>query len=162
MLIQSIAVCPDRVDVVVRMDDPREMRTSQDPAVVARAVQLLPGLGDHRCVNDLGQAFADELADTEVPHLLEHVTLELMALAGSPRSLKGETEWDFRRDGRGVFRVSLEYDDDLVCLGAIKLADEVVTYVLGGGEPPDVDAAVQSLVSLRGWPASLTGAKARC
>ena len=43
--------------------------------------------------------------DTETPHLLEHIAEELMALSGSPRWLKGETAWDFGRDGRGVFRV---------------------------------------------------------
>ncbi|MDO8847014.1 MAG: hypothetical protein Q7W51_01310 [Coriobacteriia bacterium] len=153
MRVHSVTVCPDRVDVIVRVDAPEVLRTSQSAAVAERALRMLPGLADHRCHNDDDLTFADELADTEVPHLFEHVVLELMAEAGSPRSLKGETEWDFKRDGRGVFRVSLEYDDDLVCLGAIKSAGTLMTYVLEGGDPPDVQAETGRLAGLRGWPA---------
>lgn len=152
MRVHSVTVCSDRVDVVVRVESERAMRTSLTEAVADRALEALPGLASHRCLNDDGRPFAEELADTEVPHLFEHVVLELMANAGSPRSLRGETAWDFKRDGRGVFRVSLEYDDDLVCLGAIKSAGRLVGYMLNGGEMPDVRAETESLVALRGWP----------
>ncbi len=152
MRVHSITVCPDRVDVLVRVEAERMMRTSLDEAIAGRALAVLPGLADHRCFNDAGRSFAEELADTEVPHLFEHVVLELMAEAGSPRSLKGETAWDFRRDGRGVFRVSLEYDDDLVCLGAIKSAGRLIRYILEGGEQPDVRAETLRLTEIRSWP----------
>jgi len=150
--VHSVTVCPDRIDVVVRVESEAAMRTSLSPAIVDRALEALPGLASHRCLNDDGRPFAEELADTEVPHLFEHVVLELMAVAGSPRSLKGETAWDFRRDGRGVFRVSLEYDDDLVCLGAVKCASALVGYMLHGGQAPDVRAETEHLASLRDWP----------
>jgi hypothetical protein len=75
--------------------------------------------------------------------------MELMAKAGSPRTLKGETQWDFRRDGRGIFRVSVEYDDDLVCLGAIKVADRVMDYLMDGGACPDLDEEARKLNTLR-------------
>lgn len=152
MRVHSVTVCLDRVDVVVKVESPDVMRTSLDDSVVERALQVLPGLASHRCLNDDERTFAEELTDTEVPHLFEHVVLELMAQSGSPRSLKGETAWDFRRDGRGVFRVSLEYDDDLVCLGAIKAADRLVGYMLRGGDVPDVGAETSSLAALRSWP----------
>lgn len=153
MRVHSVTVCPDRIDVIVHVDPSETLRTSQSAAAADRALGVLPGLARHLCHNGGGLTFADELADTEVPHLFEHVVLELMAEAGSPRSLRGETEWDFKRDGRGVFRVSLEYDDDLVCLGAIKTAGPLVSYVLEGGEPPDVSAETGRLLELRGWPA---------
>lgn len=152
MRVTSVTVCSDRVDVVVQVEDARAMRTSLDETIAGRALAVLPGLANHRCFNDAGRTFAEEIADTEVPHLFEHVVLELMAEAGSPRSLKGETAWDFKRDGRGVFRVSLEYDDDLVCLGAIKAADRVVRFILEGGEQPDAGAEAQRLAELRSWP----------
>jgi hypothetical protein len=152
MRVESVTVCSDRVDVIVRIESTEPLRTSQSPEAAPRALGVLPGLGSHRCHNDHGLAFSEEMPDTEVPHLFEHVVLELMAEAGSPRSLRGETSWDFSRDGRGVFRVSLEYDDDLVCLGAIKSAGRVVEYVLQGGDPPDVCAEAARLRGLRGWP----------
>jgi hypothetical protein len=152
MRVHSVTVCPDRVDVVIKVESEAATRTSLDSAVADRALELLPGLARHRCFNEGGRTFAEELADTEVPHLFEHVVLELMAAAGSPRSLRGETAWDFKLDGRGVFRVSLEYDDDLVCLGAIKTAGDIVGYIIRGGERPDVGAHAENLAALRGWP----------
>lgn len=152
MRVHSVTVCPDRVEVVVHVEGAETMHTSLDEAIAGRALSVLPGLADHRCFNDAGRTFAEEIADTEVPHLFEHVVLELMAEAGSPRSLRGETTWDFKRDGRGVFRVSLEYDDDLVCLGAIKAADRVVHYILEGGERPDARTEARRLAELRNWP----------
>ncbi len=81
---------------------------------------MLPGLARHTCDNDEGVDFLRELRDTETAHLLEHVATELAALSGSPRSLRAETSWDFARDGRGVFRLRFDYDDDLVVLGALR------------------------------------------
>jgi hypothetical protein len=153
MRVQSVTVCPDRVDIVVSVDGDTPMRTSAIDGMSERVIETLPGLGTHRCENGADLTFADELADTELPHLFEHVVLELMARAGSPRTLRGETAWDFKRDGHGIFRVSLEYDDDLVCLGAIKTADRVMGYLLGRGECPDLVAEADRLLSLRGWPA---------
>ena len=149
MHVQAITVCPDRVDDVVGVSESELMRTAQSHDLNERALGLLPGLGLHECENDAGRSFAEELTDTEVPHLFEHVVMELMAKAGSPRTLKGETQWDFRRDGRGIFRVSVEYDDDLVCLGAIKAADRVMDYLLDGGAPPDLDEEARKLNTLR-------------
>lgn len=154
MRVHSVTVRTDRVDVIVQVERAQVMRTSADPSIADRALAVLPGLANHRCHNDVGRTFAEEIGDTELPHLFEHVVLELMAEAGSPRSLKGETAWDFKRDGRGVFRVSLEYDDDLVCLGAIKIADRVMRFVLEGGGPPDARAEARRLAALRDWPSS--------
>lgn len=155
MRVHSVTVCPDRVDVVVKVEGAAEMRTSLDAEIADRALAVLPGLAGHRCSTGPERTFAEELSDTEVPHLFEHVVLELMAEAGSPRDLRGETAWDFRRTGNGVFRVSVEYDDDLVCLGAIKTADRLMCYLLGEGELPDVEAATEHLASLRQYSGTL-------
>ncbi|MCE5203937.1 MAG: hypothetical protein ABFC80_03635 [Coriobacteriales bacterium] len=149
MRVHAVTVCPDRVDVVVGIDEEGITRTATAPDVPERALRLLPDLEKHFCHNGSGRTFAEEIRDTEVPHLFEHVVMEIMAQAGSPRSLKGETSWDFRRDGKGVFRVSVEYDDDLVCLGSIKLANQVMGYLLDGGEVPDVEAETGRLRELR-------------
>lgn len=149
MRVHAVTVCPDRVDVVVGVDDRGMMRTSSIPGLAQRMLEVLPTLETHRCDNPDGRPFAEEIADTEVPHLFEHIIMEIMALSGSPRTLKGQTRWDFRRDGRGIFRVSVEYDDDLVCLGAIKLANQVMQHLLGAGDMPDVGAETDRLRSLR-------------
>lgn len=149
MRVHSMTVCADRIDVLVDVGDAEMLRTTADESIAGRALSLLPGLERHVCDNGDGKTFAEELADTEVPHLFEHVVMELMAKAGSPRSLKGETSWDFKRDGHGIFRVSFEYDDDLVCLGAIKAADKVMCYLTGDGPAPDAERETERLRSLR-------------
>lgn len=147
MRVESVTVGTGSLEALVRFDPHEPLRT--DAALAARALELLPGLGRHRCENDAHRIFAAEIRDTEVAHLLEHVACELMALAGSPRTLGGETSWDFARDGRGVFRVTLRFDDDLVALGALKASAEVVEALAEGRQPPDVDETVAKLRELR-------------
>jgi len=134
---EHVEVGPQVVDATVRVADRALARTSSVPTVAPRALELLPGLRRHSCENGSAHGIAAELADTETPHLLEHVAFELMALAGSPRSLRGETAWDFSADGVGVYHVRLSYDDDLVALGALKAATGVVEWLMDTAEEPD-------------------------
>jgi len=149
--IERIEVSPERVEALVRVTNRDFARTSACPDLPARALGLLPGLSRHTCENGSAHGHIAELADTETPHLLEHVACELMALSGSPRSLRGETAWDFSADGVGVYRVRLAYDDDLVCLGALRSGVAVVEWLLDPtGERPDIDSVVAELVVVRG------------
>lgn len=149
--IERVEVGATRLEALVRVNE-RWMRTSAaGSGVVKRARELLPGLARHTCENDAGASLLVELHDTETAHLLEHVACELMALSGSPRSLRGETAWDFARDGRGVFRVGLEFDNDVVALGALKEAAVIVEWLLTAeGVRPDVAPAVRHLRAVRG------------
>jgi cyanophycin synthetase len=151
LLIEHVDVSRDRVEALVRVPAGEPFRTSHSPGVAERALALLPGLARHTCDNGSAHGILAELADTETPHMLEHVAFELMALSGSPRTLRGETAWDFSADGRGVFRVRLGYDDDLVALGALREGVGVSEWLLspGGAEAPDVEVIVSALKSLR-------------
>ncbi len=144
LVIEAVTVGPRSVSAFVRAK-PDRMRTSCAAGIREEAIRLLPGLRDHRCRNDEGRPFLEEIANTESAHLLEHVAVELMHLAGSGPECTGRTVWDFKRDGEGVFRVDLAFDNDLVCLGALKAAGGIARYLLDGGPEPDVDATVTSL-----------------
>jgi len=149
--IEAVEVDAEEIRARVRIAEPALMRTSARPGLAEAAVALLPGLARHTCDNDEGVSFLQELRDTETAHLVEHVTVELAALAGSPRSLHAATSWDFSADGRGVYRLCFDYDDDLVVLGALGAAAEVVEWLLGGGEErPDVESVVTKLRAKRG------------
>jgi hypothetical protein len=148
--IERVCVRRERIEATVRVADASALRTSDHPGSADRAIALLPGLSRHSCRNRSGRRFVDELSDTEIAHLFEHIAVELMALSGSPRTLNAETTWDFSTDGRGVFRISIEYDVDLVGLAALKEGASVTQWVLGErGERPDVDALVARLKALR-------------
>jgi hypothetical protein len=147
--IERIDVGPDQLEAIVRAA-PAFARTSVAPDLPPRALALLPGLVRHTCENGTDHGIVAELADTETPHLLEHVAVELMALAGSPRTLRAETVWDFARDGRHVYRVRLAFDDDLVALGALREGLRIVDWLITpSAEKPDVDAIVVVLHSAR-------------
>jgi len=125
--------------------DPAFMRTSAVPELPARILSLLPGLLRHRCECGSAHGIEAELADTEIAHALEHVALEIMALAGSPRTLRGETAWDFARYGRGVFSVSVEYDDERVARTALKVARAVIDSICREVDSPDIAVEVTRL-----------------
>jgi hypothetical protein len=146
--VTSVIVGDSELEAVVRFEEGESLRTSRE--VAERTLALLPGLARHRCDNPDGRTFGAEARDTEVAHLLEHIACELMSLAGSPRTLRGSTSWDFARDGRGVFRVRLRFDNDLTALGALKEAAAVTNAVVAGREAPDMDAAVRRLCETRG------------
>ena len=149
--IERVEVGPQRVEALVRVTDRDFASTASSPGLPRRALELLPGLARHTCENGSAHGHVAELADTETPHLLEHVACELMALSGSPRTLRGETSWDFSADGPGVFRVRLSYDDDLACLGALRNGVDVVEWLLGrSSTEPDVGRMVGELVAVRG------------
>jgi hypothetical protein len=149
LAIESIEVGASELEAIVRVPDLDNLRTSAAPGLPEAALGLLPELSRHRCENDAGMRFVDELRDTETPHLLEHLTVEMMALAGSPRSLPARTTWDFAADGVGVFRVHIAFDDDLVALGALKEAAALVDWLWGEGQRPDVQDAVERLRAVR-------------
>jgi len=149
--IERVEVGPERVEALVRVTDRDYTSTAAVPGLSDRALGILPGLARHTCENGSSHGHVAELADTETPHLLEHVACELMALSGSPRTLRGETAWNFSADGPGVFRVRLAYDDDLACLGALRNGVEVVEWLLGrSADEPDVARIVTELAAARG------------
>lgn len=111
LAIESIADLGGRVEALIRVSEPHYLRTSAFADVSSRTLTRFPDLIRHRCECGSARGIGAELSDTETPHLLEHVALELMVGEGAPRTLSGHTSWDFARDGRGVFRVTLGYTD---------------------------------------------------
>jgi hypothetical protein len=147
--VESVTVGPDAVEAIVRFQRCDVLRTSEVPGLVEATVAALPGLSGHRCDNGAGMTFAEELRDTELAHLVEHAALEVMAMAGSPVTLRGATWWDFAADGRGMFHVRLAYDDDLVAIGALSFACGLVDALVRGDRAPDARAEARRLLGLR-------------
>ena len=149
MRVASTDVSPGVLEALLVFDEGEPLRTSEVPGLAGAALDALPGLKGHICCNDVGLGFCEELEDTELAHLVEHATLEIMAMAGSPETLRGSTSWDFAADGRGVFRVEVAWDDDLVALGALSCASALVNSLARGEMVPDVKAEALRLRGLR-------------
>lgn len=128
----------NKVKLVVEMPDPDRCTTDCAPHVPEGLFLLFPHLSRHKCHNGNGYSFRREAMATEVPHLLEHLIIELQAQAQHHDVLKGETQWNWRVDPRGTFHVHVEYQNEQLVLAAIRLAERIVN-ALDRGEIESID-----------------------
>lgn len=136
----------NKVKLVVEMPDPDRCTTDHSPHLPVSLFRLFPHLAHHKCHNGNGYSFRREAMSTEIPHLLEHLIIELQAQAKHHEVLKGETQWNWRVDPRGTFHVHVEYENEQLALAAIRLAERMVNAVDGGDvEAIDIDFELDRL-----------------
>ena len=109
-----------------------------------RLTSWLPSLIEHHCSIGARGGFLKRLHDGTWPaHILEHVTLELQALAGMPAGFGRAREMDTR----GVYKVVVRAWHETVARRAIELARELVLAAMKN-LPFDVAATVAELTDL--------------
>lgn len=145
--IRRVTVGPRALVAEVEVAPSGPLMTSDDPEATGRVMALMPGLADHVCLGDASSRFGEVAGDTETSHLLEHVTVELLAqtdVAGDIMS--GQT----RQVGERAYEITLACPDDVLVAGALSSAAWILQWAYsGGGEPqPDVEATVGGLVAL--------------
>lgn len=118
LAIETLQVMRDRIVAVVQVTDPSFYRTTPD--IAQRICEVLPDLPRHACVNDEGPSFGAVIDHTGLPHLFEHVVIDLEteASADADRVFTGTTQWLDRSAGRA--RVEVSFADDLVGLCAFR------------------------------------------
>jgi hypothetical protein len=126
----------NKVKLVVEMPDPNRYTTDHVPHLPRSLFKLFPHLAHHKCHNDHGHSFRRESLSTEIPHLLEHLIIELQTQAQRHEILKGETQWNWRVDPRGTFHVHVEYENEQLVLAAIRLAERIINAL----DKRDLDA----------------------
>ncbi len=104
-----------RVKLTVEMSDPDCYTTKHAPHIPKLLFKLFPHLYRHRCENDNGFSFRRECQSTEIPHLFEHLIIEMQGQAQGFGVLKGETQWNWRVDPKGRFHVYVEYKTKSLC-----------------------------------------------
>lgn len=145
--IQNVTVGPRNLTVRVRLANGAPVRTSDDIEGTNRVYQLMPQIADHTCVNPQGDTLREVLGDTELAHVLEHVTVELMARLGMEDVSAGNTaETDVDR----TWDIALSCPNDVLTLGALSSAAWIMewAYAGGAGPAPDVDHTVSGLRAL--------------
>ena len=113
-VVQILFYDTNKVKLVVEMPDPERCTTDCAPHLPQSLFRLFPHLARHKCYNGNGYSFKREAMATEVPHLLEHLIIELQSQAQHHEVLKGETQWNWRVDPRGTFHVHVEYELSLI------------------------------------------------
>src|SRR5712692_8116092 len=88
----------NKVKLVVEMPDPNRYTTDHVPHIPRSLFKLFPHLAEHKCHNEHGHSFRRESMATEIPHLLEHLIIELQTQAQRHEILKGETQWNWRSE----------------------------------------------------------------
>ena len=145
--IKKVTVGPRNFEAEVEVAPSAPLMTSDDPEGTLLVLELMPELEDHLCLGDSSSSFGDVIAETELAHLLEHVTVELLARtdrAGDVSS--GQTAGL----GGRLYKITLACPDDVLVAGALSSAAWILQWAYaGGGDPrPDVDAIASGLVAL--------------
>lgn len=147
--IKKVTVGPKNLEAIVELAANAPVMTSEDLEGTTRVWQVMPGLRDHVCLGDESGTFGDVMGDTELAHLLEHVTVELLARTDVAGDIAcGQTS----EVGERTYKIVLKCIDDVLVVGALSSAAWIMQWAFsGGGEPvPDVDAIAKGLVGLVG------------
>ncbi len=89
-----------------------KLNTEGIPAVTKLLKKKLPSVLRTTCYNDLGLPFREEVRNTEIGHLFEHILLEYLcqykiAKGARRATYTGKTNWDWTRDPMGKFYITL-------------------------------------------------------
>ena len=144
---KKVTVGPRALVATVELAPSAPLMTSETPEATDLVLDLMPALSDHVCLGDSAPTFGEVAQDTELAHLLEHVTVELLAqtdIAGDVTC--GQTAEVAER----IYEITLGCPDDVLVAGALSSAAWILQWAYsGGGDPrPDVDAVVGGLVGL--------------
>lgn len=147
--IKKVVVGPKNLTATVEFSAKAPRLTSENAEATERVLELLPGLSNHLCLGDADARFGLVAKDTEVAHLLEHVTVELLALtnlAGDVSS--GKTS--LVDSNRGLYEIILACPDDVLVAASLSSAVWLLNWAYGNQEDadPDINAIVSGLVAL--------------
>lgn len=128
LVVERIVVRADRILVNVRCASQWLFTT---PELVKRICLHRGNLPDHTCVNSKGSTFAAVMDHTPLPHLFEHVVVDLLVerTGAGGETFVGTSEWLDR--SAALARVELSFSDDIEAIRAIKDAAALVNNVTG-------------------------------
>lgn len=147
--ILKVTVSKDKICAHVLVNPGMPLMTSEDIEATARVYYLVPAIAKHLCLGDSGREFQDCMGQTELCHLLEHVTVELMNETGLAGSISCGRTRVSEHDER-VFEIELSCPDDALAIGALSSATFMMDWAyLHADQPaPDVEGTVAGLRNL--------------
>lgn len=111
--------------------------TSHLPYTVAILQRELPCILKCQCFNRRNLPFIDEVRNTELAHLFEHIFLEYLcdlkyADSSEPLSYSGLTTWNWGRDPIGTFYIEINADtnDYQYVIPAIERTNQLMMHIL--------------------------------
>lgn len=100
------------------------------PELAARASGEFPHLAHHACVNGEDPTFGAVMDRTSLPHLLEHMVIELQTRWSQVETdvFVGTTDW--LDETAGAARIQVSFTDDLMVLRAFRDAVEALNRLV--------------------------------
>ena len=147
--IKKVTVGPTKLVARVQVSQDAPLMTSADIVATALIYNTMPEIADHICIGDAGEHFRDAMGNTELPHLLEHMTVELIVRTNLGNKISTGRTVCVDTEER-VFDITFDCPDDVLVIGALSSANWILDWAFnGGGEPsPDMSAIVGGLVRL--------------
>ena len=147
--IRRVAVAPKHFTARVTIANGGPLMTDEDLVGTTHVYNLLPQIVDHACLGDSGETFRDVMGSTEVAHLLEHVTIELMARTGLGGDVSCGRTWEVTGEPR-TYDVQLACPDDVLVASALSSAAWILQWAYSGGADPkpDIEAIVSGIRDL--------------
>ena len=144
--IKKVAVGKEKLCARVRVADGAPLMTSEDIEATARVYYLAPAIAKHLCLGDAGREFRDCMGATELAHLLEHLSVEILNQTG----LAGKVSCGRTRAVAGeerTYDVELSCPDDALTIGALSSAVFMMEWAyLASDQPaPDFEGTVEAL-----------------
>jgi cyanophycin synthetase len=135
----------------VRLGALEQLSTAELPGFTERLLDVLPTLREHPCSRGSAGGFVERLEEgTRLPHVLEHVSLELQTLAGSDVSFGRVVP----SGDEGVWWVIVAYEEEAVGVESMHEAARIVhlRHRRGGAAARDPRAAAQQPLARSAWP----------
>ncbi len=153
--ILKITVDDTKMRARVLVNPGMPLMTSEDIEATARVYYLAPAIAQHACFGDAGEKFQDCMGNTEIAHLLEHLTVEIMNETGLAGAISCGRTRAVADDPR-VFEIELSCPDDALTIGALSSATFMMDWAFLHPDvaAPDfagtVEGMRQLVLSLRG------------
>ncbi|HEY8108637.1 MAG TPA: hypothetical protein VIF43_01355 [Patescibacteria group bacterium] len=128
MEISAITFFPRHTRITIRFH--HSLYSSQVDQLRAHLLDMLPSLREHLCYNRSGLPFTEELEDTELGHVFEHVMLAILERRGLCAS--GQTTWNWRRDPIGTYHVTIATGKKHLVKESVLVAQAILTNLLLG------------------------------
>ncbi|MFL5637397.1 MAG: cyanophycin synthetase [Gemmatimonadaceae bacterium] len=128
----------------VQLGSLEQVSSADIPGFYERLTEAIPTLAEHHCTRQEAGGFLERLREgTHLPHILEHVALELQSLAGCDVSFgrvvpsgDADTWW-----------VIVAYEEEEVGLQSMRDAVKILRACIAE-QPVDVEAIAEQLLSL--------------
>ncbi len=112
----TLAISQNRASILIKMSmATAHFHTNHFPSTFAILEEYLPGVLKTKCFNKNNYSFDREVLNTEIGHLFEHMILEVLCelkLEKGHKSavFRGLTQWDWKKDEKGTFNITLYAD----------------------------------------------------